>query len=149
MVSALDPTLSHAFRESPRFSCGFIRYSTELASRCLDFRLRSVGRLGNFSPSLVLALFPLLGRFVRGAATGRRYDQQKTERGRNASHSSGFHGLSAGSLRRRVLCFTKSVFPSFLRLAHSSFGFVNALLRAFGQLLTTRDCPIHAVFRTR
>jgi hypothetical protein len=59
MVSALHPTLSHAFGESTRFSCGFISRSTELASRCLDFRLRFVGRLRNFGPSFVLTVFPL------------------------------------------------------------------------------------------
>ena len=77
MVSALHPTLSHAFRESTRFSCGFIRYPTEFTSRCLDFRLRSVGRLRSFGPSLILAFFSLLGRFVRGAATRRREDNRR------------------------------------------------------------------------
>jgi hypothetical protein len=75
MVSALDPTLSHAFRESMGFSGGFVCYSTQLASRRLDLRFRLVGRLRNFGPCLVLAFFLLLGRFVRGAATRRRNDQ--------------------------------------------------------------------------
>ena len=82
MVSALNPTLSHAFGESTRFSCGFIRYSTELASRCLDFRLGSIGRLRNFGPGLVLTLFPLLSGFVRNAATHRRYQEYKTKHSR-------------------------------------------------------------------
>jgi len=72
MVSALNPTLSYAFGESTRFSGGFICYSTQLAPRCLDFRLCSVGCLRSFGPSLVLTFFPLLGRLVRGAATHRR-----------------------------------------------------------------------------
>jgi len=52
------------------------------------------------------------------------------------------------TLRRRVLCFAKSLFPNLLRLAHSSFCFVNTLVRALGQFLTGRDRPIHTVFRT-
>src|ERR1700677_4940272 len=95
MVPALNPPLSHAFRESTRFSCGFICYSTEVASRCLDFRLSSVGRLRNFGPGFVLTLFPLLGRFVRGATAHHRYDKHKTKRSGNASHSCGFHGVGA------------------------------------------------------
>jgi hypothetical protein len=75
MVSALNPTLSHAFRESTGFSGRFVCYSTQLASRRLDLRFRLVGRLRNFGPCLVLAFFLLLGRFVRGAATRRRNDQ--------------------------------------------------------------------------
>src|ERR1700691_2599175 len=99
MVPALNPTLSHPFGESTRFSCSFIRCSTELASRCLDFRFRSVGSLRNFGPSFVLTFFPLLGRFVRGAATHRRCDKYKTERGRNARHSSGSHGVGSWATR--------------------------------------------------
>src|ERR1700677_514096 len=81
VVSALNPTLPHAFRESTCFSCGFICYSTELTSRCLGFRLRSIGRLRNFGSSFVLAFFPLLGRFVRGTTTRRRDNKEKTKRG--------------------------------------------------------------------
>jgi hypothetical protein len=92
MVPALNPTLPYAFRESARFSCGFICHSTELASSRLDFRLRAVGRLRNFVPSFVFTFFPLLRRFVRGAPTHHRYEKYKTKRGRNASHRSGFHG---------------------------------------------------------
>src|SRR5580658_2073145 len=103
MVSALNPTLSHAFREYTRFSGGFLRYATEFASRGLDFRLRLVGRLRNSGPSVVLALFRQLGRFVRGAATRCRYAKQKTKRCRNASHSMGFHGGMRGSVPKFVL----------------------------------------------
>jgi hypothetical protein len=91
MVSALHPTLSHAFRESTRLSCGFIRYPAEFTSLCLDFRLRSVGRRRNLGPSLILALSPLLSCFVRGAATHHRYEKYKTKRGRNARQRPGFH----------------------------------------------------------
>jgi hypothetical protein len=92
MVPALNPTLSYAFRESARFSCGCICCSTELASSRLDFRLRAVGRLRNFVPSFVVTFFPLLRRFVRGTPTHHRCEKYKTKRGRNASHRSGFYG---------------------------------------------------------
>src|SRR6204780_44276 len=142
VVSALNPTLPHAFRESTCFSCGFICHSTELTSCCLDFRLRSVGRLRNFGSSFVLAFFPLLGRFVRGATAHHRYDKHKTKRSGSASHSCGFHGVGARVTKTMSSLFHEKRLPQL-----SSRGALALLLRqhlaARGGSVSDRPRPPH------